>query len=209
MLALPMKKQISYIYKPLCFSLLLAPLLWLLVNWYFLLANQTNILTANPIEFTNRYLGNWGLKFILLGLLVRPLSEISGVRKLMLFRRMIGLFAFSYILLHFSSYLALDHFFNWSEIWQDIIKRNFITVGMLGLMALIPLALTSTNNMIKKIGAANWKRLHMLVYPIAILGVFHYSMMVRGDQIEPKLYWAILLLLLGYRIYFWLSRSKK
>ncbi len=195
------KKLISHVIKPIVFIALLAPLLWLGWHWSLLLENQPNGLTANPIEYTNRFLGGWGLKYILLTLLVSPLSQLTAMRKLMLLRRMVGLFAFSYVLLHFTSYTVLDHYFNWAEIWQDIVKRNFITIGMLGLLGLVPLAVTSTNRMIKKLGAKNWKRLHMLIYPISILGVFHFSMMRKGDQLEPKIYWSVLVFLLGYRVY--------
>jgi sulfoxide reductase heme-binding subunit YedZ len=203
------KKQISYVFKPVVFVVLLMPILWLAWHWFLLLDNQPNELTANPIEYTNRYLGGWGLKYILLTLLVRPFSELTSMRKPMLFRRMVGLFAFSYILLHFTSYIVLDHFFNWPEIWQDIVKRNFITIGMLALLALLPLAFTSTNAMIKKLGGQNWKRLHMLIYPISILGLFHFTMMRKGDQLEPKIYWLVLGLLLAYRLYvFWHKHHK-
>ena len=195
------KKLISHVIKPIVFIALLAPLLWLGWHWSLLLENQPSGLTANPIEYTNRFLGGWGLKYILLTLLVSPLSQLTAMRKLMLLRRMVGLFAFSYVLLHFTSYTVLDHYFNWAEIWQDIVKRNFITIGMLGLVGLVPLAVTSTNRMIKKLGAKNWKRLHMLIYPISILGVFHFSMMRKGDQLEPKIYWSVLVFLLGYRVY--------
>ncbi len=195
------KKLISHVIRPIVFIGLLTPLLWLGWHWFLLLEGQLNVLTANPIEYTNRFLGNWGLKYILLTLLISPLSQLTALRKLMLLRRMVGLFAFSYVLLHFTSYTVLDHYFNWAEIWQDIVKRNFITIGMLGLLGLVPLAVTSTNRMIKKLGAKNWKRLHMLIYPISILGVFHFTMMRKGDQLEPKIYWSVLVFLLGYRIY--------
>lgn len=208
MFSLSQKKLISHVYKPLGFALLLTPLLWLAWHWNLLLENQLNDLTANPIEFTNRFLGNWGLKYILLSLLIRPFAELTNIRKLMLFRRMVGLFAFSYIVLHFASYTVLDHFFNWSEIWQDIVKRNFITIGVIALLALLPMAVTSTNGMIKKLGSKNWRRLHMLIYPISILAVFHFTMMRKGDQLEPKIYWAVLGILLGYRLYqFWRQKT--
>lgn len=204
------KQAISRVIKPLVFIILLLPLVWLGWHWNLLLENQPNALTANPIEYTNRFLGNWGLKYILLTLLISPLSQMKPLRKLMLLRRMVGLFAFSYVILHFASYTVLDHYFNWPEIWQDIVKRNFITIGMLGLLGLIPLAITSNNKMIKKIGAKNWKFLHMLIYPISILGVFHFSMMRKGNQLEPKIFWAVLLLLLSFRVYrfYKFNRSK-
>ena len=186
--------------KPLLFIALSLPALWLIYGWYHVLGPDFNFLTANPIEYTNRFLGDWALRFILLSLCVSPLMDINGFKPLIRVRRMVGLFAFCYVLFHLSSYIILDHFFNWPEIFQDIVKRNFITVGMVAFVALIPLAITSTNKMQKRLTYKKWKKLHNLIYGISILGVFHFFMMVRGDQLEPKIYAGVLAGLLGYRL---------
>ena len=195
------KQFLSRVLKPIIFILMLLPLFWLAWNWQLFLNGLPNVLTANPIEYTNRYLGGWALKYILLTLIISPLADISGWRKPILFRRMIGLFAFTFSIFHLSSYIALDHYFNWMEIGEDIVKRNFITIGMLSIGCLLPLALTSTNKMITRLGSKNWKKLHSLIYPVSILTVLHFTMMRKGDQLEPKIYWTVLALLLGYRIY--------
>ena len=122
-------------------------------------------------EAINRFLGDWALRFLLISLTISPLKEICGWPVVMRFRRMLGLFAFAYVALHLSSWIVLDQFFSWAHIWADIVKRPFITVGMAAFLLLIPLAATSTAAMIKRLGAKRWKRLHMLVYPAAMLGM--------------------------------------
>ncbi len=117
---------------------------------------------------------------------------------------MLGLFAFAYAVLHIFSYVGLDQFFAWRAIWNDILKRNYITVGMLTILLLLPLAVTSTNGMIKRLGGKNWKRLHRLIYPAAILAVFHFAMMVKIDLLEPSIYGTILTFFLLAR--FWVRR---
>jgi sulfoxide reductase heme-binding subunit YedZ len=181
--------------KPLTFTICLLPLFWL--TWLAFGGG----LGANPIEAINRFLGDWALRMLLLCLAVTPLVRICGWNWLMRIRRMLGLYAFAYAVLHVSSYVGLDQFFAWSAIGNDILKRNFITVGMLTLLLLLPLAITSTNAMIKRLGGANWKRLHRLVYPAAILAVFHFAMMVKLDLFEPILYGAILALMLLARVW--------
>jgi sulfoxide reductase heme-binding subunit YedZ len=114
---------------------------------------------------------------------------------------MLGLFAFAYVVLHLTSYVVLDQFFDWSAIWKDIIKRWYITVGMTGVVLLLPLAITSTKGWIKRIGGKAWQKLHKLVYPAAILGVFHFYMMLKSDFREPLLYAVILSILFGIRLY--------
>ena len=180
--------------KALVFTACLGP-----VGWLIMLA-LTHNLGANPIEFINRYLGEWALTFVLLGLALSPASRLAGLRYVISYRRMIGLFAFFYVGLHVSSYVGLDQFFDWSAIWKDIVKRVYITLGMIAFVMLIPLAVTSTNRAVKRLGAKNWKRLHRLVYPAAILGVAHYIMMVKADLREPLIYAAVLALLLALRL---------
>jgi len=188
------QQTIRWTAKPAVFLLCLAPLGWLVGQF---LAGG---LGANPIEATNRFLGDWGLRFLLIALAVTPLSDLSGWAVVMRFRRMLGLFAFFYVSLHLASYVALDQFFAWGEIWGDIVKRRYITVGMIAFVLLIPLAVTSTKGMIKRMGSRRWRRLHMLVYGVTILAVFHFFMMVKADIREPTIYAVILAALLGYRI---------
>lgn len=187
-----MKNTITFA-KPLAFTLALAPLGWLTF------AALTGKLGANPIEAITRDLGDWALRFLLLTLAITPLRRLSGWRWPMRFRRMLGLYAFFYTSLHLASYIVLDQFFYWPEIWGDILKRPYITVGMLSFLLLIPLALTSTTAMMRRLGK-NWQRLHRLVYPIAIGGVLHYYMLVKADTREPLIYAAILLLLFLLRL---------
>ena len=188
------------------FALMALPAVWLGWQLSLALAQLPNDLTANPIEYSNRFLGDWALRYLFLSLAITPLCDWFGTRAFMPYRRMVGLFAFFMVLLHVSSYVILDHYFNWAEIWGDILKRNFITLGFISVLGLLPLALTSTSGMVKRMGAKKWKALHRLVYPVAILALIHYVMMVRGNQTEPKIYVAVLSLLLGWRIWKWFKK---
>ena len=158
------KDPIGRIVKPLVFAACLGPLAWLIWTAATTGVGPTGGLGANPIEAINRYLGDWAIRFLLGALAVTPLRGLTGWRWPMRFRRMVGLFAFFYAVLHVSSYVGLDQFFDWPEIWKDIVKRNFITVGMATFTMLTPLAITSTNKMIKRLGGRNWSRLHRLAY---------------------------------------------
>jgi len=182
--------------KPLVFCVSLLPLVWLC--W---LAWQDR-LGANPVETLSHRTGDWSLRFLLLTLAVTPLRRLSGWNWLMKFRRMLGLFAFFYVCLHLGVYLIFDQFFDPSAILEDIAKRPYITVGFAGFLLLIPLAATSTNGMIKRLGR-NWQRLHRLVYLIGMLGVVHYWWLVKADISEPLLYAGLLTMLLGYRAWWW------
>jgi methionine sulfoxide reductase heme-binding subunit len=156
-------------------------------------------LGANPAEFITRSTGDWTLRFLLITLAVTPLRKLFGWHSLATFRRMLGLYAFFYGVVHLSSYVAFDHVFDVMEILKDIVKRPFITVGFTALVLLIPLAITSTNRMVQRLGAKRWLALHRLVYVIAPLGVLHFWWMVKRDVTEPAIYAAILAALLGYR----------
>lgn len=184
--------------KPLIFALCLVPLG--LLAW----RGVSGGLGANPIEAINRFLGDWALRFLLIALAVTPLREITGWNALARWRRMLGLFAFAYVVLHFSSFVGLDHFFDWGTIGREIVKRRYITLGMLAVLLLIPLAITSTDAMVRRLGGRRWRALHRLVYVIAPLGVVHHWMMVKKDITEPALHAAILALLLGWRLAAWL-----
>ena len=156
-------------------------------------------LGANPIEELIHRLGKWGLNFLLITLAVTPLRKLTGLNWLIRFRRMLGLFTFFYILMHFLTYAGLDQRFDIPVIVEDIVERPYITLGMSALLLLLPLALTSTNGMMRRLGR-RWKKLHRLVYVIAGLGVWHFYWQVKEDILEPSIYICILTVLLGYRI---------
>lgn len=157
-------------------------------------------LGANPVEQLIHRLGIWGLNFLLLTLAVTPLRHLTGKSWLLRFRRMLGLFAFFYILMHFFIYAGLDQRFDLPQILEDIAERPYITIGFTALVLLIPLAVTSTNGMMRRLGK-RWKKLHRLVYLIAILGVWHFYWQVKLDTAEALIYAMILAALLGYRIW--------
>jgi len=190
------------LFKPLVFLLCLYPLGFLVFGAF------NNLLGANPVEAMTRTTGDWTLYFLLITLTVTPLRKLSGWSWLLRYRRMLGLFAFFYGCMHFLTYVWFDQFFNLGDIVADIIKRPFITVGFICLLALLPLAVTSTNKMMRRLGR-NWKRLHQLIYPIAGLGVLHYFMMVKADYKQPLIIGLILAGLLGYRLLLRYSGSKK
>lgn len=185
--------------KPLVIILCLIPLALLAFD------ALSNNLGANPIEKITRRSGDWALRMLLITLAITPMRILLQQPWLLRLRRMLGLFAFFYACLHITSYVVLDQYFAWADIVKDIIKRPFITVGFIAFILLIPLALTSTNNMIKRLGAVRWQRLHKLVYLIACLGVLHYFWMVKADIRSPLLHATILAILLGYRL--WLKRK--
>lgn len=159
----------------------------------------TDDLTANPIEFITRFTGSWALIFLLATLSVTPLRKLFGWNNLIKYRRMLGLFAFFYALLHFSTYMVLDHFFDFPAIVKDIIKRPYVTAGFTGFVLMIPLAITSTAAMIRRLGK-RWQQLHRLVYVAAIAGVVHFYWLVKADIRRPVQYGTVLLLLLGIRL---------
>jgi len=158
-------------------------------------------LGANPIEYFLRTTGVLALLFLLLTLSVTPLRKYFGWNNLVKFRRMIGLFAFFYAFLHLVTYSIFDKSLSVPAIVSDVWQRPFIAVGMLAFFLLVPLAVTSTNGWIKRIGGKNWARLHKLTYPIAILGVIHFWMIVKSDIFYPALFGIALAVLLFYRIY--------
>jgi sulfoxide reductase heme-binding subunit YedZ len=195
-------RWLQHIGKPLVFSACLLPLAWLFwLGW-------SDQLGANPVETLSHRTGDWSLRFLLLTLAVTPLRRLTGWNGLQRFRRMLGLFAFFHVCLHFGVYLIFDQFFDLSAIIADVAKRPYITVGFAAFLLLIPLAATSTNRMIKRLGR-NWQRLHRLVYLIAILGVLHYLWLVKADLREPLMYAGILAVLLGYRLWWQIRVTDK
>ena len=189
----PSPQRINQI-KALVFVLCLLPLAWL--SWRFM----HDDLGANPIEAITRGTGDWVLRFLLITLAVTPLRKLSGWHWLVRLRRMLGLYAFFYSLLHLTTYVWLDQFFDWPAILKDIIKRPFITIGFAAVVLMLPLAITSTNAMIRWLGGKRWQLLHRLVYAVGICGVIHYWWLVKRDVREPLIYAAILAVLLGYRL---------
>ncbi len=179
--------------KPLVFALCLLPAITLAWQLY---ADQ---LGANPIEEVADASGEWTLRFLLITLMATPLKRLFGWHWVVRIRRMLGLFAFFYATLHLATYLWLDQFFDWGEIWLDILDRPFITVGMLAFVLLLPLVVTSTNTMVRRLGR-NWKHLHRLAYVVPLLGVLHFWWLVKADVLEPFVYGAVLVVLLGFRI---------
>ena len=179
--------------KPLVFLACLIPLGRLV--WFAFYGG----LGANPIEFVTRSTGTWTLTFLLITLSVTPLRRITGRNELIRYRRMLGLFAFFYACLHFTTYIWWDQFFDWGAIVKDVIKRPFITVGFACFVLLIPLAATSTHAMQRRL-KRRWQQLHRLVYLIAIGGVVHYWWLVKKDVTQPELYASVLALLLGFRL---------
>lgn len=180
----------------------LAPLLWLAWRGF------SNDLGANPIERLIRELGVWGLRLLIVGLAITPLARLLKQPRLIRFRRTIGLFAFAYVLLHLTNYVVTDQWFDWSAIGKDILKRPFITVGMAAFVLLVPLAVTSTNWALRKLGPMRWRRLHRLTYLIVPLGVVHYYMLVKADHRPPLIYGAIVALLLGWRAWAWARKRR-
>jgi len=187
--------------KALLFVASLIPLCRLVWLGYF------DQLGANPIELITRSLGTWTLVFLLITLSITPLRNLSGWSWLIKLRRMAGLFAFFYALLHFITFIWLDHFFDLAAIFKDVVKRPFITIGFTAFILLILLAITSTNAMMKKLGGKRWQQLHKLVYVVAIFAVIHYWWLVKKDITQPLIYAGILSVLLGYRI--WKAKLSK
>ncbi len=165
---------------------------------YLFYAAFTNQLGADPLDALENELGEWALKFLVLGLLFTPLLKIGRVN-LVKYRRAIGLVAFAYVFLHLAVYVALDRQFGWWEIWGDIVKRPYITIGMAAFILLLPLAITSNNASIKQLGTAAWRNLHKLAYPAVLFGALHYVLLKKTWEPEPLVYLAIILVLLGWR----------
>jgi sulfoxide reductase heme-binding subunit YedZ len=156
---------------------------------------------ANPLEFGTRTTGMLTLVFLLVTLAVSPLRRITGLNWLIKFRRMLGLFAFFYGSLHLVTYVAFDRFFHLTTIPSDIVKRPFIAIGMTAFLLMLPLAITSTDKMVKRLGGKRWARLHRIVYVSGVLGVLHYYMLVKSDVRLPLTFAFLVFLLLGFRLF--------
>ena len=169
-----------------------------------------NELTANPIEFITHATGDWTLRFLIITLAVTPLRKLFRLPQLIRFRRMLGLFAFFYACLHFTTYIWLDKFFDLAEMWKDVQKRRFITVGFTAFLLLIPLAITSTAGWIRRLGGRRWQLLHRAIYVSAVAGVIHYYWLVKSDVRKPLQYAWMVGILLVWRLGTWLyGRSQR
>lgn len=186
--------------RPALWAFVIFPLPWMVVR---LLLNQ---LGADPIDRLERESGQWALRMLIASLTVTPLMKITGWGWLVAQRRFLGLAAFFWIIGHLTVYTVLDWFFDWAEIYKDVTKHLYITLGMGAFVLLIPLALTSTKASIRRLGGVKWNRLHSLVYVSVILACFHFVWAVKKDISEPILYGAIVALLLGFRLVLWLTR---
>lgn len=194
---MPTQRQVRLIGKPLVFTAAMLPLAGLIAGAAGVAAFS---LGANPVETIQDTTGIWALRFLLLTLAMTPLRLALGAAWPLQFRRMLGLFAFTYAALHFSNYLLLDRTLDFSEIVPDILKRPYITIGFIALLLLVPLAFTSTQDARRRLGA-RWQQLHRLVYLVAILGCWHFWWQVKKDVTEPAVYAAILAALLAIRLW--------
>lgn len=183
------------------------PLAVLVARGLSMVLNGTDDLGVNPIETVIRNLGDWALRFLIIGLAVTPCQKLTNQPAVAQFRRMIGLWAFTYVALHLTFFVGVDQFFDWKEIGRQIVKNKFICVGMIGFAALFPLAVTSTRGMVCLLGFARWKKIHKLVYVAAVAGSIHYIWMVKADIRQPLVYAGIVAVLLGLRV-FWAVKAR-
>ncbi len=188
--------------KIIVFSLSSIPLLILVWRGFH------NNLTTNPVEFLQHKTGDWTLRFLIFTLCISPFRKILNLPELIRFRRMLGLFAFFYVCLHFLTYLGPDQSFNFAGMLKDVVKRPFITVGFTAFVLLIPLAITSTAGWVRRLGGKRWQALHRSIYLCAILGVIHYYWLVKSDVRKPLFYGFLVGILLLWRFTEWLARRR-
>ncbi|MFQ5745129.1 MAG: sulfite oxidase heme-binding subunit YedZ [Acidobacteriota bacterium] len=198
-----MSRRVRITLKTAVWAACLLPLALLLYQF------QTDNLGANPINYVTRTLGDWTLRILLATLSLTPLRLVFRISWQMSLRRLLGLFTFFYACLHFSIWIVIDYFFDWEQMLADIIKRPYITVGLLALTLLVPLAATSTTRMVKRLGGRNWRWLHKLVYVVGVLGVVHYLWLAKKGVNDPFLYAGVLVILLGIRLVAWAGRVAK
>ena len=166
-------------------------------------------LGANPVEFVQHATGDWTLRFLLFTLTITPLRKLLNLPDLIRFRRMLGLFAFFYVCLHFLTYIGPDQSFSLAGMWKDVQKRRYVTVGFTAFVLLIPLALTSTAGWIRRLGGRRWQMLHRAIYLSAVCGVIHYYWLVKSDVRKPLFYAAMVAILLAWRLGDWFLRRKR
>jgi sulfoxide reductase heme-binding subunit YedZ len=190
------ERRYRYVYKPLVFVACATPFVLLLLGAFALFGRGLGI---DPVRTLLHTLGKTALNMLLITLAVTPLRQLLHAPQLIRLRRMLGLFAFFYALLHFVVYAVLDRGLDWANVLEDLVERPYITIGFIALLALLPLAVTSTNGMMRRLGR-RWQTLHWLIYPIAVLGVWHFWWQVKKDISEPLLYAGMLGVLLLYRL---------
>ena len=166
----------------------------------------TRYFGSNPVKEGEHFLGEWTLRFLLITLSVTPLRQLTGWNWLARQRRTLGLFAFGYLMLHWLTYALLDVQLDWGDLKKDLLKRPYIMIGMAALVMMIPLAVTSTKAMIRRMGGKRWIQLHWLTYAVPVLGVIHFWMAVKKDVTDPIIFATILASLLGYRVWKWWRR---
>jgi len=188
--------------KPLIFLILVFP------SFYWFILFISGGMGINPIDSLIRELGNFALRIIILTLLISPLSIFKPLKNIVVLRRMIGLFAFYYMTLHLSSYVVLDHYFNWDFLFKDIYKRPFISLGFFSFILTLPLAFTSNNIMLKKLRYKTWKNIHRLIYIIAPIASLHYYLLTKADKTEPLIYLIIIFILLIFRVIIYFSKKE-
>jgi sulfoxide reductase heme-binding subunit YedZ len=196
------RPQSTRVVKPALFAACLVPLALLIGR---ALAND---LTANPIQFITHRTGDWALRFLILTLAISPLRWLTGWHEVIRLRRMFGLFAFFYATLHMLTYVVLDYFFAFDLMWENLLKARYITAGMAAFVLMIPLAATSTQAMIGRLGGRRWQAVHRLVYASAIAAVVHYMWRMKVDPRTPLLYGVVLLMLLGFRVWHHYDRRR-
>jgi sulfoxide reductase heme-binding subunit YedZ len=187
--------------KPLALFLLLAPGLYLAVEWVLLLTNQAHDMGFNPVQWTHHYLGETAIRILLVSLAISPIRDWTGWAPIILIRRRVGLAAFFYAIAHLLAFVWLDLDWSMPKLWEETLKRTYITFGMGALALLVPLAITSTNGWIRRMGRRAWERLHYLVYPLAILAVTHHVFAEKGIQPQPVIHGLILAVLLLWRVW--------
>jgi methionine sulfoxide reductase heme-binding subunit len=185
------------------FAASLVPFIWVALAFASDAFRGTRILGSNPIKEAEHFTGHWTLRFLMLSLCVSPLIHFSRQGWLIRYRRTLGLFAFFYACVHLTIYFVLDVELMWSDLVADVMDRTYITLGMLGLLLLVPLAVTSTKASIRRLGNRRWNRLHQLVFATVVLGCIHFYMGVKRDVTEPLVYAAIFALLIGWRLREW------
>ena len=187
--------------KPLTLIALIAPFAYLAVLWTLMLTNtDPYIMGFNPVQWTHRYLGDTAIRVLLVTLAISPIRDITGWQPIALIRRRIGLAAFFYAFLHMLAYLGLDREWSLAKLWEDVMLRTYIMLGMAALVLMIPLAITSTNGMIRRLGRKVWDRVHWLIFPLAILAVAHNLLMVKLIDGDPTIHAIILAALLLWRV---------
>ena len=187
--------------KPLAFALCLVPAALLAWRFWGVTHDRPDALGANPVREAEIYTGLWTLRFLAITLAVTPVRELLGLGALAKYRRMFGLFTFFYACVHLSMWVGVDWFFDWRAMGGEIVKHKYILIGMTTFVLLLPLALTSTKASVRRLGGAQWARLHRLIYVCAITGTVHYLWAVKKDTLFPLIYLFVFALLLGFRLW--------